>query len=228
MDASNTGLISPGQFIPVAEESGLILPIGKWVLGEACRQARKWEDAGLHLGAIAANISAVQFREQDFLTSILGILTLSGLDPKTLELELTESVLIRHAAAAECILQPLRQRGVQVAIDDFGTGYSSLSYLTQFPIDSLKIDQSFIRQITATPGNTSIVLAVLSIARGLNLKVVAEGVETQEELSFLRAHNCDEAQGYYFSRPIPAESFVKLLEAEAVTCAAQANTYRYL
>jgi diguanylate cyclase (GGDEF)-like protein len=208
------GPISPGRFIPVAEDSGLILPIGKWVLAEACRQARKWEHAGLRLPTIAANISAVQFREGNFLEGVFEILQVTGLEPKSLELELTESVLMKHAEAAESVLRALRAKGVQVAIDDFGTGYSSLSYLTKFPVDALKIDQSFVHQISNTLETTSIVIAVLSMARSLKLKVVAEGVETQEELSFLQAHHCDEAQGYYFSRPVPAEQFAKLLESD--------------
>jgi EAL domain-containing protein (putative c-di-GMP-specific phosphodiesterase class I) len=206
------GPVSPAQFIPVAEDCGLILPIGTWVLREACRQAQTWVDAGLPLASIAVNISAIQFRDENFLNGVSTILEDTGLDPRALELELTESVLMKHAEAAEAILKILRARGVQAAVDDFGTGYSSLSYLRKFPIDALKIDQSFVRQIGAGPDETTIVTAVISMGRSLKLRVVAEGVETQEQLAFLQAHECDEAQGYYFSRPVPAGEFAKLLE----------------
>ncbi len=206
------GPIPPGRFIPVAEDCGLILPIGNWVLREACRQAQAWVDAGLPHSTIAVNISAIQFRDENFLEVVSGALKDSGLDPRSLELELTESVLMKHAESAESVLKTLRARGVQVAVDDFGTGYSSLSYLRRFPIDALKIDQSFVRQITAAPNDTTIVTAVISMGRSLKLRVVAEGVETQEELAFLQAHQCDEAQGYYFSRPVQPEEFAKLLK----------------
>ena len=206
------GLVSPAQFIPVAEDCGLILPIGNWVLREACRQAQAWAVAGLPLGTIAVNISAIEFRDEHFLEGVFGILKDTGLDPRSLELELTESVLMKRAESTESILKALRARGVQAAVDDFGTGYSSLSYLRRFPIDALKIDQSFVRQITTAPDETTIVTAVISMGRSLKLRVVAEGVETEEELAFLQAHQCDEAQGYYFSRPVRPEQFAKLLE----------------
>jgi len=207
------GAVSPAQFIPVAEDCGLILPIGKWVLREACRQARAWMDAGLPLRSVAVNISAMEFRQEEFLRGVFAILEETGLHPRCLELELTESVLMKHVDSTESILKALRARGVQVAVDDFGTGYSSLSYLRRFPIDALKIDQSFVRQITSAPDETSIVTAIISMGRSLKLRVVAEGVETQQELAFLQAHHCDEAQGYYFSRPVPAAEFAKLLES---------------
>ena len=194
------GLISPAQFIPVAEDCGLIQPIGRWVLREACKQARAWVDAGLRMGTMAVNISAIEFREENFLEGVLAILEEAGMDPKSLELELTETVLMTRPESTESILKALRARGVQVAVDDFGTGYSSLSYLRKFSIDALKIDQSFVRQITTVPDETTIVTAVISMGRSLKLRVVAEGVETQEELAFLQAHQCDEAQGYYFSQ----------------------------
>jgi diguanylate cyclase (GGDEF)-like protein/PAS domain S-box-containing protein len=206
------GPIPPGQFIPVAEACGLILPIGHWVLREACRQAMAWLEAGLSLSTMAVNISALQFRDENFLDEIVGVLEDTGLDPGSLELELTESVLMKHAESTEATLRTLRARGVQLTVDDFGTGYSSLSYLTKFPIDALKIDQSFVRQITTTPDETTIVSAVIAMGRSLKLRVVAEGVETLEELAFLQAHNCDEAQGYYFSRALPADRFAQLLE----------------
>jgi diguanylate cyclase (GGDEF)-like protein/PAS domain S-box-containing protein len=156
------GPVPPGQFIPVAEDCGLILPIGNWVLREACRQARAWVDAGLPLGTMAVNISAMEFRDENFLEGVFAILKDTGLDPRSLELELTESVLMKRAESTESILRKLRAKGVQLAVDDFGTGYSSLSYLRKFPIDALKIDQSFVRQITTAPGETTIVTAVNS------------------------------------------------------------------
>jgi diguanylate cyclase (GGDEF)-like protein/PAS domain S-box-containing protein len=206
------GIVSPAQFIPVAEDCGLILPIGIWVLREACKQAKEWMDEGLPVKTIAVNISGMQFRNDKFLHDVFAILAETGLDPRCLELELTESVLIKRADTAVSVLQSLRARGVQVAIDDFGTGYSSLSYLTKFPIDALKIDQSFVRQISTAPGDVNIVTAVISMGQSLKLRVVAEGVETQDELLFLQAHGCEEAQGYFFSRPVPAQKFAGLLK----------------
>jgi diguanylate cyclase (GGDEF)-like protein/PAS domain S-box-containing protein len=206
------GLVPPSQFIPVAEDCGMILPIGIWVLREACKQAKDWIDAGLPIRTIAVNISAMQFRNDHFLKDVFSILSETGLDPKCLELELTESVLIKRAETASSVLQTLRAKGIQIAVDDFGTGYSSLSYLTKFPIDALKIDQSFVRQISTIPTDTTIVTTVISMGQSLKLRVVAEGVETQNELEFLQAHNCEEAQGYFFSRPVPAQKFARLLE----------------
>jgi diguanylate cyclase (GGDEF)-like protein/PAS domain S-box-containing protein len=206
------GSVSPAQFIPIAEDCGLILPIGNWVLREACKQARTWMDAGLHLGTMGVNISAIEFRNENFLEGVFAILKDTGLDPTSLELELTESVLMKHPASTATVLRALRAKGVQVAVDDFGTGYSSLSYLQKFSIDALKIDQSFVRRITTAPDETTIVTAVIGMARSLKLRVVAEGVETLKELEFLQAHQCDEAQGYYFGRPIVPEQFAKLLE----------------
>ncbi|MGB6429695.1 MAG: EAL domain-containing protein [Candidatus Acidiferrales bacterium] len=205
------GAISPAKFIPVAEDSGLILAIDKWVLREACAQTRAWIDAGLPPISMAVNVSAMEFRNEKFLEGIFAILKESGLDPRFLELELTESVLMKRPASTESILKALRATGVQLAVDDFGTGYSSLSYLRKFSMDSLKIDRSFVWQITNAPDETSIVTAMISMGRSLNLRVVAEGVETQEEVAFLQARQCDEAQGFYFSRAVPAELFAKLL-----------------
>jgi EAL domain-containing protein (putative c-di-GMP-specific phosphodiesterase class I) len=206
------GPVSPGDFIPVAEDCGLIKTIGAWVLREACRQARAWMDVGLPATSMAVNVSAIEFRDEKFLDGLFAIVRETGLDPKTLELELTESVLMRHAASTASILQTLRESGIQVAIDDFGTGYSSLSYLRKFPVDAVKIDQSFIRQISTAGDDTTIVKAVIGMARGLKLRVIAEGVETPDEVAFLRAYRCDEAQGYYFSRPVPAQQFAMLLK----------------
>jgi diguanylate cyclase (GGDEF)-like protein/PAS domain S-box-containing protein len=205
------GNVPPNAFISVAEESGLIVPLGKWVLHEACRQAKIWSDAGAKLQSIAVNVSAIEFQNEHFMRDVFDTLEATGLAPETLELELTESVLMKRSGSAAAILKTLRAEGVRLAIDDFGTGYSSLSYLTRFPVDTLKIDQSFIRQITETPSETAIVKAVLSMAQSLNLRVVAEGVETRGELEFLQTHLCDEAQGYYFSRPLPAEQFEAFL-----------------
>jgi diguanylate cyclase (GGDEF)-like protein/PAS domain S-box-containing protein len=207
------GAISPAQFIPVAEECGLIVPIGRWVLRQACEQARAWAKAGLPAATMAVNVSAKEFRGETFLKQLLEILGETGLDPSLLELELTESVLMKHAESAASILQTLRDSGVQVAVDDFGTGYSSLSYLRKFPIDALKIDQSFVGRIGTTADDASIVTAVIGMAQSLKLRVVAEGVETLEQSRFLQAHACDEAQGYYFSRPVPPEQFASLLRS---------------
>ena len=207
------GPVPPGQFIPVAEDCGLILPIGQWVLREACKQARAWLDAGLPLATMAVNISAMEFRDDNFLENVFATLKDTRLDPRALELELTESVLMKRAESTASVLKTLRASGVQVAVDDFGTGYSSLSYLRKFPIDALKIDQSFVRQITTAPDETTIVTAVISMGRSLKLRVVAEGVETRQELEFLQAQQCDEAQGYYFSRPVLPQQFAKLLKS---------------
>jgi diguanylate cyclase (GGDEF)-like protein/PAS domain S-box-containing protein len=206
------GPVSPAQFIPVAEDCGLILPIGTWVLRQACQQAQAWVDAGLPMGTMAVNISAMQLREENFVETVFAILKETGLDPRLLEVELTESVLMKHAEYTASILKALRGRGVQVAVDDFGMGYSSLSYLRKFPIDALKIDQSFVSQITTIPDETIIVNAVISLGRSLKLRVVAEGVETQKQLAFLQGHQCDEAQGYYFSRPVLPQQFAELLK----------------
>ena len=208
------GPVPPRQFIPIAEECGLILPIGNWVLREACKQAQAWTDAGLPLGTMGVNISAMEFRDEHFVEGVFAILKDTGLDPGSLELELTESVLMKGAASTESILKALRARGVRVAVDDFGTGYASLSYLRKFPIDALKIDQSFVRQTTSAP-DTAIVTAIISMGRSLKLRVIAEGVETREELAFLQGHQCDEAQGCYLSRPVLPQQFAKLLETGA-------------
>ncbi len=205
------GLVSPAQFIPIAEDCGIILSIGNWVLREACDQAQAWIDAGLPATTMAVNVSAKEFRHEKFLSGLVTILDETGLPPTALELELTESVLMKHADSAASILHSVRERGVQVAVDDFGTGYSSLSYLQKFPVDALKIDQSFVGRIGTGPDDASIVTAVISMARSLKLRVVAEGVETLEQLEFLRVRQCDEAQGYYFSRPVPPQQFANLL-----------------
>jgi diguanylate cyclase (GGDEF)-like protein/PAS domain S-box-containing protein len=206
------GPVSPADFIPVAEDCGLILPIGRWVLAEACKQACAWLEAGLHFGTMAVNISSIEFRDDSFLEGVFATLKDTGMNPKSLELELTETVLMKRAESAITILEMLRASGVRIAVDDFGTGYSSLSYLRKFPIDALKIDQSFVHQITTRLDETAIVTAVLSLGRSLELRVVAEGVETQAQMEFLQVNQCDEAQGYHFSRPVPPAHFAKLLK----------------
>jgi diguanylate cyclase (GGDEF)-like protein/PAS domain S-box-containing protein len=205
------GPLSPAQFIPIAEDCGLILPIGRWVLREACEQARAWVDAGFPAIRIAVNVSAMELWDESFLEGVFAVLRETRVPPNLLVLELTESVLMKRVDTTVAILRILRDRGVHVAVDDFGTGYSSLSYLRKFPIDTLKVDQSFVRQIGNGGSEAAIVTAVISMARSLKLRVIAEGVETRAELDFLRAHQCDEAQGYYFSRPVPAQEFVRLL-----------------
>ncbi len=205
------GSVAPEQFIPVAEDCGLILEIGRWVLREACGQARAWVDAGLPFATMAVNISAIEFGDERFLDSVFAVLEETGLEPRALELELTESVLMKRAASTQALLKTLRASGVQLAVDDFGTGYSSLSYLSKFPIDSLKIDQSFVRQISTTPDESSMVSAIISMARSLKMRVVAEGVESAEVLAFLQEQECDEAQGFLFSKPLPPEQFARLL-----------------
>jgi diguanylate cyclase (GGDEF)-like protein/PAS domain S-box-containing protein len=206
------GLVGPLQFISVAEDCGLMLPIGKWVLRESCRQAKAWQDAGLPPIEMAVNVSSVEFRNDQFLESVSTILKETGLEPRYLELELTESVLMQHAEFSVPVLQKLRTMGVRLAIDDFGTGYSSLSYLRQFPIDTLKVDQSFIHEINEDTDEATIISAVINMGCRLKHRVIAEGVETAEQLAFLRAHGCDEGQGYYFSRPMPPRETAKLLE----------------
>ena len=208
------GFIAPLDFISISEDTGLIQPIGTWALREACNQSRQWAEAGLPDVAIAVNVSAVQFRSNEFLEKLTAILTETNLDPHFLELELTESTVMSWADL-EPTLQSLRHIGVRISVDDFGTGYSSLSYIRKLPLDSIKIDQSFIRQILTPPRDTAIVSAIISMAKSLKLRVIAEGVEMTEELDFLRTEGCDEAQGFYFSRPVPADEFAQLLENQS-------------
>jgi len=207
------GLVSPRLFVPVAEECGLIVPIGRWVLREACRQTQAWLDAGLQAVPVAVNISVLEFRHKDFLAGIALILKETGLAPSYLELELTEGILMQDAETSTTLLQALKAMGLRLAIDDFGTGYSSLSYLKRFPIDTLKIDQSFVRDIASDPGDGTIVAAVIGMGHNLKLRVIAEGVETQAQLDFLLARQCDEGQGFLCSHPLSAEDFERLLLA---------------
>ena len=205
------GLVGPGQFVPVAEECGLIVPIGRWVLREACRQVKAWLDSGLSAVPVSVNISAVEFRHKDFLGGLAQILRETGLDPHYLELELTESILMHDIEASVSVLSTLEAMGLKLAIDDFGTGYSSLSYLKSFPISTLKIDQSFVRDIATDFNNATIISAVIGMCRTLNYRVIAEGVETSEQFSFLRSKQCPEGQGFLLSRPLTAEEFMRLL-----------------
>jgi diguanylate cyclase (GGDEF)-like protein len=205
------GMVLPERFVPIAEDCGLIVPIGRWVLREACTQAKQWMDAGLAPVSISVNISALEFRQKNFFEGVRDILNDTGLEAHCLQLEITESVLMRDAESSTAILQQLKNMGVQLAVDDFGTGYSSLSYLQQFPIDVLKIDQSFVNDIASATGNGIIVSAVIGMGNSLRLRVVAEGVENQVQLAFLKARHCEEGQGYIFSRPLVADQFAELL-----------------
>jgi diguanylate cyclase (GGDEF)-like protein len=206
------GLIEPSYFIPVAEDTGLIVSLGEWVLNEACREARGWQVSGQPPVKVTVNLSARQFRERDLVGTVRGALDSAELDPSCLELELTESVVMEDADSTITTLEDLSNLGVQLAIDDFGTGYSSLSYLKRFPIDKLKIDQSFVRDVTNDPEDAAIASAIIALARSLNVKVIAEGVETEEQLAFLREHGCEEGQGFYFARPVPGHEFARFLD----------------
>jgi len=206
------GLVSPTRFIPMAEEIGLIVPIGDWVLHTACAQNKAWQDAGLPPISISVNLSARQFRQENLVESVAAALHNMGLEAHHLELELTESIVMNSAELFISKLKALEDLGVQLSIDDFGTGYSSLSYLKRFPLHHLKIDQSFVRDIVTDADDAAITSTVISLGHSLNLKVIAEGVETEEQVAFLRDHKCDEMQGYFFSRPLPANEFASFLQ----------------
>ena len=205
--------ISPAEFIPLAEESGLIIPIGEWVLRTACLQAKYWHDAGFGDLIMAVNISARQFQHPEFTELVSAVLKETGLDPRYLELEITESVTMHDAEKTITTLNNLRALNLQLSIDDFGTGYSSLSYLKRFPINKLKVDQSFVRNMTTDPNDASITKSVILLGQSLNLSVIAEGVETAEQLALLKQFGCDEVQGYFFSKPIPQNELERLLRA---------------
>jgi diguanylate cyclase len=203
--------VPPAQFIPIAEDCGLILSLGRWARREACRQARSWQRSGLPLMSMAVNVSVSEFRDEHFLEGVREALIETGLEPHVLELEITESILMKDVAATTALLRELKDLGVKIAVDDFGTGYSSLSYLKRLPVDTLKIDQSFVRDVTTVAEDAAIVSAVIALGKSLGMRVVAEGVETPEQRAFLQAHGCEEGQGYYFSQAIEAEAFAKLL-----------------
>jgi diguanylate cyclase (GGDEF)-like protein/PAS domain S-box-containing protein len=208
------GIVSPDQFIPAAESSGLIIPMGRWAIGEACRQAKAWQDSGLKAIPIAVNVSALQFRTDGFLEDILRFLHESALSSRYLELELTESALMVDMAHTTSILDVLKQVGLVLKVDDFGTGPSSLSYLQRCPVDVLKIDQSFVQDIAPEPAGAPLVRAVIAMGKSLGCRIVAEGVENWRQCAYLRAERCDEGQGYHFSPPVNAETFGRLLAAD--------------
>lgn len=217
------GLIAPARFIGLAEEMGLIIPIGAWVIRTACIQTKAWQQAGLGDLRVAVNLSPRQFTQKALVQSIADVLHATGLEPRLLELELTESMVMSDVDNAIAILRSLKELGVHISIDDFGTGYSSLSYLRRFPIDVLKIDQSFVNDLTVDADDAAIVVSIISLAHSLRLQVIAEGVETAEQLAFLRTHGCDQVQGYYFSRPIGPDAFELMLQ-EGSCLPSQANT----
>jgi diguanylate cyclase (GGDEF)-like protein len=205
------GMVSPADFIPLAEETGLIVPIGEWVIGTACAQLKAWQDEGLGDISVAVNLSARQFGQEDLPRVVAQALRLNGVAAHCLELEVTESAVMQDPERTVATLRELKQIDVRLSLDDFGTGYSSLNYLKRFPIDTLKIDQSFVRDITTNPDDAAIAVAVISLAHSLKRRVVAEGVETEAQLNYLRRQGCDEMQGYYFSRPVPADEFAAML-----------------
>jgi EAL domain-containing protein (putative c-di-GMP-specific phosphodiesterase class I) len=212
------GLVSPGEFIVLAEETGLIGPIGEFVLRTACRQAREWQRQGLADLRVSVNISVHQLRQGNLVRLIHEVLEETGLPPRLLELELTESQLLDNVESVISIFRQLRELGVKLAIDDFGTGYSSLSYLKRFPVDYVKIDQTFVRDLSHGGEDAAITRAIIAMAHSLGLKVVAEGVETQEQMDFLKLQRCDEIQGYLISRPVEAPAFASLLREQAALC----------
>lgn len=206
------GVISPGKFIPIAEETGLIIALGEWVLRTACEQCKAWQASGLAPLRVSVNMSVAQFRQKDLLQTVTAALADSGLSPEYLELELTESLLMENLDSTIALLNELKSIGLQLSIDDFGTGYSSLNYLKQLPIDTLKIDRSFVHDIETSPDDANIVTATIALGHKLRLKVIAEGVEKRSQLKLLREHECDEIQGYLLSRPLPAGEFKRYLQ----------------
>jgi diguanylate cyclase (GGDEF)-like protein/PAS domain S-box-containing protein len=211
------GLVPPSRFIPIAENSGLIIPIGEWVLRTVCATAREWQEKGLRIVPVSVNVSAIQFRHDGFCELVSTVLRETGLNPEFLELELTESVLLQNADLTLPLLRDLNRMGIKLVIDDFGTGYSSLSYLKQFPVSRLKIDCSFIRDVATDSDDAAITSAIIGLGKSLNLRVIAEGVENEQQMAFLRAHRCDEVQGYYFSEPLAADQMQRKLVRECVS-----------
>ncbi|MGO4325366.1 MULTISPECIES: putative bifunctional diguanylate cyclase/phosphodiesterase [unclassified Pseudomonas] len=201
------GLVYPSDFIPVAEDSGLIVPLSQWVLQEACQQACRWQAQGMRPLYLSVNVSAIDFRQRGFVEGIARTLKETGLAPTQLELEITESVLMQNVDTTVAILKAIKQQGIRLAIDDFGTGYSSLSYLQKFPVDVLKIDQSFVGDLSIDSNDAKLVSTIISLGKSLNLHIIAEGVETREQLEFLKQHHCEEVQGYYFSKAVEPQAF---------------------
>ncbi|WP_287361484.1 EAL domain-containing protein [Mesorhizobium sp.] len=208
------GMMAPNAFIPTAEETSLIVPVGDWVLHEACRQNKAWQDAGLPPMTVCVNVSTRQFREKNLIGRVADALKVSGLEARYLELEVTESLIMQDIDLAVATMNQLQNLGVQISIDDFGTGYSSLSALKTFPVARLKIDKSFINDIAADENDQAVASAVISLGQNLNLRVIAEGVETDDQVAFLRKNNCDEMQGYHFSEPVSAPDIEKMLSGE--------------
>ena len=211
------GLMGPDDFIHIAEECGLIVPMGEWILRTACAQMKQWHDAGHTRLRIAVNLSPRQFQQRDLPAMIERVLGETGLSPSMLDIEITESAAMQNAEQSLAIMRKLKEMGVRISIDDFGTGYSSLSYLKRFPIDTVKIDQNFVRDIVQSSNDAAIVTAVISMARALKLGVIAEGVETQEQLDFLEREQCETIQGFLYSRPVPAEEFGAALRRAGVS-----------
>jgi EAL domain-containing protein (putative c-di-GMP-specific phosphodiesterase class I)/CheY-like chemotaxis protein len=207
------GMIAPDEFIPVLEDTGLILSVGEWVMREACGQTMAWKRAGLAPLPVAVNLSARQFQQKDLESAVRYVFSESGVDPSLIQFELTESLLMKDPEAAARTLRGLKRAGAKISVDDFGTGYSSLAYLKRFPIDALKIDRAFIRDVTTDPEDAAITLAIIGLAHGLRLRVVAECVETESQLNFLSTHACDEMQGYYFAEPAAAAEIEVMLRA---------------
>jgi diguanylate cyclase (GGDEF)-like protein/PAS domain S-box-containing protein len=218
------GLVPPAEFIRIAENSGLIMSIGEWVLRTACAQLRQWQAEGFAAASVSVNVSAVQFRQEAFTSTVHRILRETGLPPQCLELELTESLLLSNADVMFSVLRQLTAMGVRLAIDDFGTGYSSLSYLRRFPVSRLKIDGSFIRDVPLNADDAAIVAAIISMGKSLNLKVIAEGVENEAQMSFLRTQRCDEIQGYYFSKPLAVDEVAGKLRDNDAAVLVRAQT----
>ncbi len=215
------GIVSPAEFIPIAESTGQIIEISQWVIRQVCRQFASWIEAGMALPCVSINISPLHFRQENLVEQIRSALSESGLDPQRLEIEITEGMAMAAGDEALRTLEALKAMGVSLAIDDFGTGYSSLNRLKEFPVDRLKIDQSFIRNVTDNKNDAAITSAIIQLGHTLNLRVIAEAAETREQIEFLAAQGCDEVQGYYFSRPLPAEDFRAFVDSHQPKSAAR-------